>query len=105
MTTPLLPVRMVPGIVYSPVTQRARIQGTGLEVWEIVQAFESVDRDFSQLHDSFDWLRAEQLQSALRFAELNREFVSSRLAREEDVPRQIEELWQRKPHTKPPHLA
>ena len=95
---------MVPGIVYSPLAKRARIQGTGIEVWEIVAAYQSVDHDFARLHDSFDWLTAEQLRSALRFAELNPDFIAARLAEEASAPQRLQELWERKPHTKPPHL-
>jgi uncharacterized protein (DUF433 family) len=99
-----MPVHMVPGIVYSPLAKRARIQGTGLEVWEIVNAYESVDRDFARLQASFDWLAPKQLRAALRFAELNPEFIAARLAKEADAPRRLAALWERAPHTKPPHL-
>ena len=55
---------MVPGILYSPLAKRARIQGTGLEVWEIARAYDSVDRNFARLAASFDWLTSEQLRAA-----------------------------------------
>lgn len=97
-----LPVRMVAGIDYAPLAKRARIQGTGLEVWEIVSAYDSVERDFERLHDSFDWLSKEQLQAALRFADLNPEFIAARLTEEAAAPQRLAELWERKPHTKPP---
>jgi uncharacterized protein (DUF433 family) len=99
-----LPVRMVPGILYSPLAKRARIQGTGLEVWEIVRAYHSVDRDFDRLAESFDWLTSDQLHAALRFAELNPDFIAARLAREAEAPRRLAELWEHAPDTKPPHL-
>ena len=98
-----LPVQMVPGIVYSPLARRARIQGAGLEVWEIVNAYQSVDRDFARLQASFDWLAPEQLCAALRFAERNPDFIATRLAEEAAAPERLAELWERKPHTKPPH--
>lgn len=98
-----LPVQMVPGVEYSPLAKRARIQGTGLEVWEIVNAYESVDRDFKRLLAGFDWLTAEQLQAALRFADLNPDFIAARLAKEATAPQQIADLWKRKPHTRPAH--
>ncbi len=99
-----LPVKMVPGIIYAPLAKRARIQGTGLEVWEIVAQYEAVNRDFAALQECFDWLTPEQLRAALRFAELNPEFIAERFAREDAAPQLLEELWERKPHTKPPHL-
>jgi uncharacterized protein (DUF433 family) len=95
---------MVPGIAYSPLAKRARIQGTGLEVWEIVRAYDSVNRDFARLAASFDWLTVDQLRAALQFAVLNPEFIAARLAHEANAPRRLAELWERAPHTKPPHL-
>jgi len=99
-----LPVQLVPGIVYSPLAKRARIQGTGLEVWEIVRAYDSFGRDFTRLAASFDWLTTDQLAAALRFAELNPAFIAARLAKEADAPRRLAELWERAPDAKPPHL-
>lgn len=95
---------MVPGIVYSPFAKRARIQGSGLEAWEIVSAYESVDRDFARLQASFDWLVPKHLRAALHFVELNPGFIAARLAKEAGAPRRLVALWERAPHTKPPHL-
>jgi uncharacterized protein (DUF433 family) len=100
-----LPVKLVDGIVYAPLAKRARIQGTGLEVWEIVREYHAVDRDFGRLRDCFDWLTDDQLQAALCFAELNPEFIAERLAREETAEQRLQELWERLPITKPPHLG
>lgn len=97
-----LPMHMVEGIDYSPLAKRARIQGTGLDVWEIVHAYESVDRDFTRLQAGFDWLTPEQLKAALHFARLNPELIAARLAREAAAPRRLADLWERKPHTRPP---
>lgn len=99
-----LPVQLVPGILYSPLAKRARIQGTGLEVWEIVNAYRSVDYDFARLRAGFDWLTEDQLRAALRFWELNPAFIARRLAEEDAAPQRLQELWQRYPDTKPPHL-
>lgn len=94
----------MPGIVYSPLAKRARIQGAGLEVWEIVRAYGSVDRDVTCLAASFDRLATNQLGAALRFAERNPDFIAARLAREADAPRRLAELWERAPDKNPPHL-
>jgi uncharacterized protein (DUF433 family) len=98
-------VTLVDGIVYAPVAKRARIQGTGLEVWEVVREYHAVDRDFGRLRHCFEWLTNDQLRAALCFAELNPAFIAERLAREETAERRLHALWERLPFTKPPHLG
>lgn len=108
MTTPPipkpLPIEMVPGIVYSPLAKQARVQGTGLEVWEIIRAYHLVDRDFPRLRQSFDWLTPAQLRAALAFAERNPAFIAAELAEAEATPQRLQELWREYPFTVPPHL-
>lgn len=99
-----LPVTLVPGIIYSPLAKRARVQGTGLEVWEIVRVFRLVDQDFERLRKSFDWLTPDQLNAALTFAEQNPAFIAAEIATADAAPQRLEELWRRYPFTKPPHL-
>jgi uncharacterized protein (DUF433 family) len=108
MTTPPmprpLPVTLVPGITYSPLARRARVLGTGLEVWEIINGYRSVGYDFDRLRRAFDWLTEEQLRAALRFWELNPDFIAAELAENDAAPQRLQELWERYPETKPPHL-
>ena len=95
-------VKQVPGILYSPLSGRARILGTGLEVWEIVRPYRIVGEDFEQLREWFDWLSEEQLRAALAFAEANPEFVEREIAEADSF--RIEDLWEQHPETKPKHL-
>jgi uncharacterized protein (DUF433 family) len=73
MTTNLLTeeekMQRVPGIIFADgaAGRRARIAGTGLEVFEIIHGYESVDEDLERLMESFHWLRAEQILAALRY--------------------------------------
>lgn len=99
-----LPVEMVPGIIYSPLAKRARVQGAGLEVWEIIRVYRLVDRDFERLRRSFDWLTSDQLRAALTFAERNPAFIAAEIAEAEATVEQLEDLWRRHPFTKPLHL-
>lgn len=98
-----LPVELVPGIIYSPLARRARVHGTGLEVWEIIHVYRLVGEDFDRLRQSFDWLTTEQLQAALIFAERNPAFIASELAEVDDTPRRLEALWRDYPFTMPTH--
>ena len=74
------PVRDVPGIVYDPVTRRARVAGTGLEVWEIINGYRSVAFDWQRLERAFDWLSTDQIRAAVMFANLNPELVAAEIA-------------------------
>ncbi len=96
---PAAAIRHVPGIVYSPLERRARIQGTGLEVFEILYVYRALDEDLERLQATFDWLAPEQLRAALAFADRNPEFVNSELAQLESV--RLEDLWEEYPCTAP----
>ncbi|MGH2589082.1 MAG: hypothetical protein ACRDJE_29515 [Dehalococcoidia bacterium] len=99
-----LPIEMVPRVVYSPLARQARVQGTGLEVWEIIHVYRLVEQDFARLQQSFDWLTPDQLHAALAFAERNPAFIAAELAEAEATPLRLQELWREYPFTKPPHL-
>lgn len=93
-------IHQVPGVLYAPLSGRAKILGTGLEVFEIIRIWKQLARDWDGLKATFDWLRDDQLQAALAFYDANATFVDERLAREDD--RRIEELWARYPQSRPP---
>ena len=95
-------IRDVPGIIYDPLDDRARVVGTGLEVFEIMQVALGVGGDWDRLRRVFHWLRDDRLRAALAFAELNAEFVSARIKEGEDLERNIEQLWPDSPITSPP---
>lgn len=83
----------VPGIVYvdGAAGRRARIAGTGLEVFELVEAWLSVDRDSEWLFEAFPWLTREQVRAALDFYALFPEEIDARLQREWEIDRMVEE--------------
>ena len=62
-------MRRCPGIVFnSGVTgRRARIAGTGIEVWEIVAQYKSLKRDQEKLSQAFHWLTKAQVKAALGY--------------------------------------
>ncbi len=69
-----------PGIVYDPVTRHARIAGTGLEVWEVINGYRSVGYEWERLERAFNWLSTAQLRAAVTFANLNSDFVAVEIA-------------------------
>jgi uncharacterized protein (DUF433 family) len=64
-----LKMRRCPGILLAQGTsgRRARVAGTGIEVWEVIAAYKSVKEDFKRLKKAYHWLSEEQLKAALGY--------------------------------------
>jgi len=62
-------MRRCPGILFAEGIggRRARVAGTGIEVWEVIAAYESMKEDFKRLRKAYHWLSAEQLKAALGY--------------------------------------
>jgi uncharacterized protein (DUF433 family) len=95
-------MRRIPGIVFadSPSGGRvARVAGTGIEVFEIVHAYRSVEGSWPRLKEAFDWLSDNQLRAALAYAEAYPEEIEERIRRDEEwTP---EAVWARYPFMRP----
>jgi len=76
-------MRRCPGVVFAdgPSGRRARIAGTGLDVWEIIAAYQSLDRDFARLHAAYHWLSELQLRAALGYATAYPPEIEQQIAR------------------------
>ncbi|MEW6410168.1 MAG: hypothetical protein AB1488_08695 [Nitrospirota bacterium] len=63
-------MRKCPGIVFvdGPAGRRARIEGTGIDVWELISAYQELNNDFNALKESFHWLTDRQLMAAIGYA-------------------------------------
>lgn len=59
----------VPGIILAdgPAGPRARIKGTGIEVFEVINSLHKLDDDEAALVDAYHWLTPEQIQAALTY--------------------------------------
>jgi len=62
-------MRRCPGIIFAEGTsgRRARVAGTGIEVWEVIAAYKSIKEDFKRLKKAYHWLSGEQLKAALGY--------------------------------------
>lgn len=69
LLTEAIKMRHCPGIIFAEgVTgRRARVAGTGLEVWEIVASFKSVKENFQRLKKAYHWLTEQQLRAAVGY--------------------------------------
>jgi uncharacterized protein (DUF433 family) len=82
-------MRRVPGIIFvdGATGRRARVQGTGLEVFEIIHGYKVVGEDLEGLLRAFHWLKAEQILAALDYyrafpGEIDAKLEEGRLAAE-----------------------
>jgi uncharacterized protein (DUF433 family) len=91
----------VPGIVFAdgPAGRRARLAGTGLEVFEVVLVDRAGGGDWAALREHFDWLSEAQLQAARRYFELYPEDVLPFVEAIEAA--RIEDVWRQYPQTRP----
>ena len=64
-----LKMRRCPGILFAEGTsgRRARVAGTGIEVWEVIATFKSLKKDLKRLRKAYHWLSNEQLKAALGY--------------------------------------
>ena len=64
-----LKMRRCPGIIFAdgPAGRRARIAGTGIDVWELLAAFKGMKEDYEQLKEAYHWLSDAQIRSALSY--------------------------------------
>ena len=58
-----------PGIIFSEGVsgRRARIAGTGIEVWEVIASYRSVGESLKRLKQIYSWLAEQQLRAALGY--------------------------------------
>ena len=79
-----LRMRRAPGVVFvdGPVGRRPVIAGTGLDVWEVIAAWQELGRDYRRLRAAYDWLTEPQLRAALSYYEAYPTEIDERLARE-----------------------
>ena len=79
-----LRMRRAPGVVFvdGPVGRRPVIAGTGLDVWELVAAWQELGRDYRRLRTAYDWLTEPQIRAALSYYEAYPKEIDERLERE-----------------------
>lgn len=76
-------MRRCPGIVFAEGVsgRRARLAGSGIEVWEVISTYQSVDQDFERLKNAYHWLTEQQLRVALGYHAAYPEEVDQQIER------------------------
>jgi len=80
-----LKMRRSPGIIFAdgPTGRRARVAGTGLDVWEIITTYKSVAKSQKRLKKAYPQLDDLKLRAALSYYECYPEEIDERIAENE----------------------
>ena len=82
-----LKARQCPGIIFSEgiTGRRARIEGTGIDVWEIIRDFHGMNDNLNDLKEAYHWLTERQIRAALAYYKLYSQEIDERIQRNESI--------------------
>ena len=85
LLTEAIKMRRCPGIIFGEGVsgRRAKVGGTGIEVWEIIAAYKSAGKDLKRLKKAYHWLSQEQVKAALGYYSVYREEIDRLIERNE----------------------
>jgi uncharacterized protein (DUF433 family) len=97
LLTEAIKMRHCPGIIFAEgVTgRRARVAGTGLEVWEVISTFKSASQNFKRLKKALHWLTEQQIRAAIGYYNAYRDEIDLQIKRNESWSKK--ELFERHP--------
>jgi uncharacterized protein (DUF433 family) len=74
-----------PGIFFAEGVsgRRPRVGGTGIEVWEVIANYKSLDQDYKRLQTAYHWLTEQQLRAAIGYYRAYSEEVDDQIERNE----------------------
>jgi uncharacterized protein (DUF433 family) len=85
-----------PGIIFTEGVKgrRARVAGTGIEVWEVIAAYWNVGENLKRLRQAYHWLTEQQIQSALGYYKVYSEEIDRLISTNESwTPEQIQKKY------------
>jgi uncharacterized protein (DUF433 family) len=79
-------IRRCPGIVFADgaTGRRARIAGTGIDVWEFIATFKGLGENYDRLKQAYHWLSDQQIRSGLSYYALYRDDINEKITNNED---------------------
>ncbi len=88
----------MPGITFAEgvLGRRAKIAGTGLDVWEVIATYKSVGKNFTRLGKAYHWLSQQQLRSAMGYYLIYQKEIDDLMERNDSWTE--ESLARRHPH-------
>ena len=80
-------MRRCPGITFSdgPSGRRAKIAGTGIDVWEFISTFKGLGENYKKLKKSYHWLNDQQIRAALSYYAIYPDEIDEKIARNEEI--------------------
>lgn len=88
-------MKKVPGIVFvdGPAGRRARIAGSGIDVFEVMKIHRSCGEDRGATAEALDMLTPERIQAAFDYYAAFPEEIDARLAREAEITLEHVRVW------------
>jgi len=83
-------MKRCPGIIFTEGTtgRRARIAGTGIEVWEVIATYKGVAKDFNRLRQAYHWLTEQQLRAAVGYYMVYKEEIDCLIKQNEGLTKE-----------------
>lgn len=83
-------MKRCPGIIFTEGTtgRRARIAGTGIEVWEVIATYKGIAEDFARLRQAYHWLTEQQLRAAVGYYMVYKEEIASLIKQNEGLTKE-----------------
>lgn len=80
-------MRRCPGVTFAdgPTGRRAKIAGSGIDVWEFIATFKGLGESYNKLKKTYHWLSDQQIRSALSYYALYTDEIDEKITRNEDI--------------------
>jgi uncharacterized protein (DUF433 family) len=90
-------MRRCPGITFAdgPTGRRARIAGSGIDIWEFVAMFKGLGENYDKLKETYHWLTEQQIRSAFSYYALYPDEIDEKTASNKDITQ--EQIFKRFP--------
>ena len=84
-------MRRCPGVTFAdgPTGRRARIAGTGIDIWEFIATFKGLGENYDKLKETYHWLSDHQIRSALSYYALYPDEIDETITRNEDITQEL----------------
>ena len=80
-------MRRCPGVTFAdgPTGKRAKIAGTGIDIWEFIATFKGLGENYNKLKEAYHWLSDQQIRSALSYYALYPSEIDEKITYNEDI--------------------